>query len=148
MSIACLAHGRHWRSMQRALGRNHWEWTSIYINLELEAHEASITCSKDVHEHPCLQQASSAQKAPLWQVLHFIVLCFLLSFWNILSNICREFAWRSITDQNVVESVKLMSNYLSTSDLHESQAEPAFIIADFTEDVYLRSSSNAAKEWL
>jgi len=50
-------------------------------------------------------------------------------------------------DQNVLESVKLMSNYLSTSDLHESQAEPAFIIADFTEDSYLRSSSNAAREW-
>lgn len=50
-------------------------------------------------------------------------------------------------DKNVVESVNLMSNYLSTIDLHESQAEPAFIIADFTQDTYLRRSSIASREW-
>jgi hypothetical protein len=59
----------------------------------------------------------------------------------------REFAWRSVMDKNVVESVNLMSNYLSTSDLHESRAEPAFIIADFNDDVFLGSTSKASKEW-
>lgn len=49
-------------------------------------------------------------------------------------------------DKNVMDSVSLMSNYLSTSDLHEQKAEPAFIIADFTQEIYLKSSSTDPSE--